>query len=77
MIEDLRASPGDHADWIILDINEYQRQALIDKGYHFVRGLIDRTTGNPAVASRPENRLVVFTWLSSFEDHDRCRRETK
>jgi len=77
-IEDCRRkrAAGIGSDWIVLDINESQRQTLIDRGYYYVRGILDPATGNPAPASCSANRLVVFTWLSSTVDNDRCRRES-
>jgi hypothetical protein len=61
---------GNGPNWAVVDVNEDQREAIIAAGYSYVRVM---TAG---VASRPENRLVAFTWLTARSDLDRLRRET-
>jgi hypothetical protein len=72
------AAGGTGMDWTVVDINEDQREALIASGYNYVRAIVASAAagGGGGAASRPENRLVVFTWLKSTQDLDRCRRET-
>jgi hypothetical protein len=60
---------GGGKDWAVVDVNEDQREAIIASGYSYVRVVA-------GTASRPENRLVAFTWLKSVADLDRCRRES-
>jgi hypothetical protein len=63
------ASGGGGRDWAVVDINEDQREAIMALGYSYVRVMSCK-------ASRPENRLVAFTWLTATSDLDRLRRET-